>query len=446
MASFDYDLLIIGGGSGGVAAAKRAAAYGVKVAIAESKDFGGTCVNRGCIAKRLMVYASDFPRHFAASKRYGWSECQADFDWQDFSKAMHEYLHKLSQSSLEKLKETGIEIFIDRATLTDSHTVKLSDRQVTADKILISVGGKPTRPKIPGIELALISDQMFDLEKLPQHIAIMGGGYIGVEFGSVLRNLGTEVTIIEAHEKILDGFDSDIQTAVQQGMSDRGIQFITGSKVKALEKEGDLIRVSIDGENCPETITADLVLCAIGRQPNLENLGLEAAGVEVKEGAIAVDSLSRTSQPNIFAVGDCTDRLQLTPVAKAEGKAAIDTMFRQPQTIDYNTVPFAICARPEAASIGMTEDQAREKFGDAIECYRTSFEPLFHALSADETAQIKLIVDRDSDKVLGAHMVGDRAAEIIQTLTAAIKLGVTHEQLQQTIGIHPTESEEIYVL
>ena len=446
MANFDYDLFIIGGGSGGVAAAKRAASYGVKVAIAESKDFGGTCVNRGCIAKRLMVYASDFPRHFAASKRYGWSECQANFDWQEFSKAMHRYLHKLSQSSLEKLKEQGIEIFVDRATLIDSHTVKLSDRQVTADKILIAVGGKPTRPKIPGIDLALISDQMFDLEKLPQKIAIMGGGYIGVEFGSVLRNLGSEVTIIEANERILDGFDFDIQTAVQQGMSARGVQFITGSKVKALEKDDDLIRVSIDGENCPETITADLVLCAIGRQPNLENLGLESAGVEVKEGAIAVDSLSRTSQTHIFAVGDCTDRLQLTPVAKAEGKAAIDTIFRNSRTIDYNMVPFAICARPEAASIGMTEDQAREKFGDAIECHRTSFEPLFHALSADETAQIKLIVDRNSDKVLGAHMVGDRAAEIIQTLAAAIKLGVTHEQLQQTIGIHPTEAEEIYAL
>lgn len=445
-AKFDYDLFIIGGGSGGVAAAKRAASYGVKVAIAESKDFGGTCVNRGCIAKRLMVYASDFPRHFSASKRYGWSECQSDFDWQEFSKAMHHYLHKLSQSSLEKLKETGIEVFIDRATLIDPHTVKLSDRQVTADKILIAVGGKPTRPTIPGIELALISDQMFDLEKLPQKIAIMGGGYIGVEFGSVLRNLGSEVTIIEANDRILDGFDLDIQIAVQQGMSDRGVQFFTGSKVKALEKDGDSIRVSIDGENCPETITADLVLCAIGRQPNLENLGLESAGVEVKAGAIAVDSLSRTSQPNIFAVGDCTDRLQLTPVAKAEGKAAIDTMFRQPQTIDYNIVPFAICARPEAASIGVTEAQAREEFGEAIECYRTSFEPLFHALSADETAQIKLIVDRNSDKVLGAHMVGDRAAEIIQTLTAAIKLGITHEQLQQTIGIHPTESEEIYAL
>ena len=444
---FDYDLFIIGGGSAGVAAAKRAAAYGVKVAIAESKDFGGTCVNRGCVAKRLMVYAADFPRHFEAATHYGWSECETQFDWNRFAPKMRDYIEKLSRSSLENLQEKGIDLFSDRATLIDAHTVQVGDRQITTDKMLIAVGGQPSRPKIPGIELALISDDMFDLQKLPEKIAILGGGYIGIEFGSVLCGLGCEVTIIDVSEHILDGFDFEIQTAVQHGLKQRGIQFFTGTTVKTLEQAGDLIQLTLSGDHCPESIAADVVLCAIGRKPNLENLNLEAAGVEVQDGAIAVDQYSRTSQPNIYAVGDCTSRLQLTPVAKAEGKAAIDTMFGDAsESIDYQWVPYAVCARPEAASIGMSEDQAREKLGDAVQCYRAEFEPLFHALAADETAQFKLIVDRTSDRVVGVHMVGDRAAEIIQTLAVAVRLGITRDQLQHTIGIHPTEAEELYVL
>jgi glutathione reductase (NADPH) len=442
---YDYDLLIIGGGSGGVAAAKRAVSYGVKVAIVEEKDIGGTCVNRGCVAKRLMVYAADFPRQFDAATTFGWSECQSQFDWSTFAAAMRQYTERLSQSQLKTLRETGIEVSVDRAQLLDAHTLQVGDRRVTADKILIAVGGKPIRPDVPGIELSVTSDDMFNLQQLPQRIAILGGGYIGVEFGSILRGLGSEVTLMDVKEKILDGFDFDIRTAVQRGLEQRGIQILGGTTVKALERQGNKIHLTLSGDNGSDAIDADLVLCAIGRKPNLENLGLEQAGVEVTEGAIKVDDSSRTTQNNIYAIGDCTNRLQLTPVAKAEGQAVVDALFgKQRYRVDYHWVPSAVCARPEAASIGATEDEARQQ--GEVQIYRNEFQPLFHAMTdSDEKVLLKLVVDA-SDHVLGVHMVGDRAAEIIQTLAAAVKQGISRTQLHHTIGIHPTESEELYVL
>jgi glutathione reductase (NADPH) len=448
---YDYDLLVIGGGSGGLAAAQRAASYGAKVAIAEQKALGGTCVNRGCIAKRMMVYAADFPGYFDAATHYGWSAYPSDFDWSVFAKAMHQYIERLNQSYLKTLEAAKIQLLGDRAMLQDPHTVQVGDRQVTADKILLAVGGKPIFPKIPGIEHALTSDDMFRLEALPKRLAIVGGGYIGVEFGSVLQGLGCDVTLLDVKAEILEGFDDDVRATIHQGLTQRGIEIWCGTTLKALEREGTGFRLTLDGDNCPETLTADLVLCAIGRQPNLEDLGLDAAGIAVKDGAIQVSDFSRTTQANIYAVGDCTDRMALTPVARAEGQAFADTVFGdRPLKIDYQWVPSAVYARPEAASIGFTEAQAKDKFGEAVRCYHSEFQPLFHAVTQsdriDQKVQLKLVVNRDTDRIWGVHMLGDRAAEIIQTLAIAVKLGITREQLHDTIGIHPTEGEELYSL
>ncbi|MBH8551515.1 glutathione-disulfide reductase [Nostocaceae cyanobacterium CENA357] len=442
--TFDYDLFVIGAGPGGLAAAKKAASYGARVAVAEKETIGGTCVNRGCVPKKLIVYAADFALRDRIVHNYGWNECQRHFDWTIFMKSVYQHVEHINYSYCEQLQKAGIDLIWERATFVDPHTVDLDGRKVTADKVLIAVGGKPNKPNIPGIEYAITSREMFHLPYLPKRLVIIGGGYIGTEFSSMMHALGCEVTVIEVDGMILSGFDDDIRSCVQQSLSKRGIRFILNSTVQEITLCDDSLLVTTAGKS-QETVTADTILVATGYTPNTKNLGLEKAGVELGEGgAIKVNEYYCTTQKNIFAVGDCIGRVQLTPVAKAEGIACVNTVFgNKPQKLNYDYIPSAVFSRPEAASVGMTEAKAREKLGESVECYCTNFQTLLYALTPEnEPTTVKLVVDSASGQVLGAHMVGEHAADIIQSLGVAIRKGITKEDLEDTIGIHPTAAEE----
>ena len=446
--SYDYDLFVIGAGSGGAAACKQAATYGVRVAVAEQSAVGGTCANRGCIPKKLIVYASDFALQNQVANSYGWSDCQRHIDWSKFMASVHQHIESLKQSYRQTFQKSGIELIRGQATFVDAHTVELDGRKVTADKILIAVGGHPNKPDVPGIEHAITSDDMFRLQQLPKRLAIIGGGYIGVEFSSMMNALGVQVTLMDTDELILSGFDDDIRSAVQKGLSKRGIRFLGKTTAKEIQQNSEGLQLTLSGD-CSETTTVDAILVATGRAPNTNSLGLDFAGVEVgKKGEIVVDEYSRTTQENIFAVGDCTNGVQLTPVARAEGSAVVNTLFgNKPQKVNYDYVASAVFARPEAATVGMTETKAREKFGESVQCHRAEFEPLFDSITEhDEQVIMKLVVDGDSDRVLGAHMVGEHAADIIQTLAVAIRKGVTKQDLDATLGIHPTVGEEFLTM
>lgn len=452
----DYDLFVIGAGPGGLSAAKRAAKYGAKVAIAESSQLGGTCSNLGCIPKKLMVYAADFPKLVEAYKGYGWTlSSEPQFDWTQFVAARNQELDRIRQSQARSLSEAGIEVIHGRAKFIDTQTLEIDgDRKITADKVLIAVGGKSSKPDLPGIEHTVTSDQMFHLTELPKRLAVMGGGYIGVEFSSMMHGLGVEVFLIERGSSILSGFDDFVCTAVRDRLQERGISIYCNTTVKAIEKTGTEVSVQLQGDQT-ETLTVDLVLCAIGRSPNLDGLGLEQIGVELDGKAIAVNSSSLTSVPSIYAVGDCTNRKQLTPVAKAEGKAFAELVFGIGSCgVDYGSVPSAVCSRPEAASVGLTEAQARENSNpselskaDRISCHQTEFKPLFHRLSGQSAkSMIKLVVNDEDDRVLGIHLVGDEAAEILQGFALAFRKGVTKKELDDAIGIHPSSAEEFFVV
>ena len=441
---YDYDLFVIGAGPGGLAAAKQAAHYGARVAIAEASHLGGTCANLGCIPKKLMVYAADFGHLAEASKGYGWSGEQPHFSWTKFVKARDQAIERFRQSHERSLTKLGIHLIRDWAQFIDAHTLEVGEQKITADHILIAVGGHASKPDIPGIEHAVTSKEMFHLPQLPKKIAIIGGGYIGVEFASALHAFGTDVFLMNYEHCILNGFDPAISTAIHKGFTDRGIQVACNTTAEEIIQTDRGLQLILSGDSAD--ITVDLVLCAIGRTPNLENLGLEQVGVEIDQRAIAVDAHSRTSQPNIFAVGDCTDRKQLTPVALSEGRAFADTTFGDyAWTVDYDSVPSAICCRPEAASVGVTEQQAQTQLGDAVRCYQSEFQPLFHSLSGqNEKALIKLVVNGENDRVIGIHIVGDHAAEILQGFALAMKQGITKQELDRAIGIHPSSGEELF--
>lgn len=447
---YDYDLFVIGAGPGGAAAAKRAAAYGARVAVAEQAAIGGTCINRGCIPKKLIVYAADFALQERVANSYGWSDCRRQIDWAQLMTAVHQHVESIHQSYRQNFQKAGIELIRGHASFVDAHTVQLDGRKLTADKILIAVGGHPIKPDVPGMEYAITSDDMFRLAQLPKRLAIIGGGYIGVEFSSMMNALGVQVTLMDTNELILERFDRDVRSAVQAGLSQRGIRFLNNTTAKEIKPaSSDGLQMTLAGDS-QETLTADVILCATSRAPNTQSLGLETAGVKVgKKGAIQVDEYSRTTQNHIFAVGDCTSRVPLTPVARAEGRAVAETAFgNQPQKVDYDYVTSAVFARPEAATVGMTEDQAREKLGASqVQCHHTEFKPLFYRLTEQgEPALMKLVVDGNSDRVLGAHMVGEHAADIIQSLAVAIRNGTTKQDLDATIGIHPTTGEEFLLM
>ncbi len=446
--TYDYDLFIMGAGSAGAAAAKKAASLGVRVAVAEQESLGGTCLNRGCIPKKLIVYAADFALHNKFATDYGWSKSSSHFDWTQFIHSVNKHIDSINRSYQEKFEEKGITLIRGHATFVDAHTIAIDERKITADKILIAVGARPFVPDIPGIEYAITSREMFHLPYLPKRLAIIGGGYIGVEFSSMMNALGCRVTVIDTSETILEGFDDDIRKSLQESLSQRGIKIINNSTATHIKHYEEGLLLTVSGKY-KKTIAADTILVATGRAPNTEKLDLDNAQVKMGEkNAIAVDEYSRTSQENIFAVGDCTNRLQLTPVAKSEAVAFVNTVFGdKPQTVNYGDVPSAVFARPEIASIGMTENQAREKFGDSVKCYCDKFQPLMHQLaSSDEQAIVKVVVEGESERVIGVHMLGEHAADIIQCLGVAFRKGITKLDLDDAIAIHPTTAEELLTL
>jgi glutathione reductase (NADPH) len=457
--TFDYDLFVIGAGSGGLAASKRAASYGAKVAIAENDLVGGTCVIRGCVPKKLMVYGSHFPALFNHAAGYGWQVGDAKLDWEHFITSINNEVLRLSQLHISFLEKAGVTLIPSRATLLDAHTVEVDEKKITADKILIAVGGRPVKPDLPGMEYAITSNEIFHLKEQPKHIAIIGAGYIGSEFASIMRGLGSQVTQIIRKDMILKGFDEDIRAGIQQGMVNHGIRIIQNNVVAAVEQVPEGVKLSLSGENT-EPVTADVFLVATGRIPNIDGLGLENAGVDVVDtamdgpgystaNAIAVNEYSQTSQPNIFAVGDVTDRLNLTPVAIGEGRAFADSEFgNNSREFSHETVPTAVFTNPEAATVGWTEAEAKAKLGDdGVTIFRTRFRPMYYSLTdAQEKTMMKLVVDANTDQVLGAHMVGDSAAEIIQGIAIAVKMGATKKDFDATVGIHPSAAEEFVTM
>ncbi|NEO04472.1 MULTISPECIES: glutathione-disulfide reductase [unclassified Moorena] len=446
--SYDFDLFVIGAGSGGIATARRAAEYGAKVGIAEFDRLGGTCVNRGCVPKKLMVYASHFPDQFEEAQGYGWSKVHSTLDWTTMITAVNQETERLNGIYQRMLDNSKVELFQGYAKFVDSHTIDIGGRKVTAQKILIAVGGHPVKPDIPGIEHAITSDDIFHLKEQPKRIVILGGGYIGVEFACILNGLGSEVTVVIRRDQILRGFDAEIGSEIQQAMENHGIRVLNNSKIIAIENTSAGLNVTVQGQS-QTTIIADAVsLAATGRIPNIQNLGLENTGVAIENGAIAVDKYSLTTEDHIFAVGDCTNRMNLTPVAINEGRAFADTVFGgKSRIMSYENVPTAIFTTPEAATVGLSEAEAREKYGDAVKVYRSRFRAMYYTLPGrDEKTLMKLVVDQNTDKVLGAHMVGDHAAEIIQGIAIALKTGATKANFDATVGIHPSSAEEFVTM
>ena len=448
--SYDFDLFVIGGGSGGIATARRAAEYGAKVGLAEMGRLGGTCVNRGCIPKKLMVYTAHFPSLFQEAEGYGWSTVKSTLDWTKMITSVQAEVERLNGIYQRMLDKSQVQVYRAYGKLLDPHTVEVGDTKVTADKILIAVGGHPVKPDIPGKEHLVISDAMFELPEQPKRVVIWGGGYIGVEFACIMHGLGSDVIQIIRRDKILRGFDEDIQSTIQEAMEKHGIRILNNCSISEVEKTPQGLKISLQGDNSQDLVLADTVsLAATGRIPNLANLGLENTGVEVNNGAIAVDEHSQTAEPNIYAVGDCTDRLNLTPVAINEGRAFADTEFGgKPRLMSHENVPSAVFSHPEAATVGLTEAEAKQHYGeDNIKVYRSKFRPMYYVLpDKEEKTLMKLIVHQESDRVLGAHMVGDHAAEIIQGVAIAVKMGAKKADFDATVGIHPSSAEEFVTM
>jgi glutathione reductase (NADPH) len=449
MARYDYDLFAIGAGSGGVRAARLAATYGARVAVAEEHSVGGTCVIRGCIPKKLFVYASEFGHMFQESKGYGWVAADARFDWETLLANKDCEIDRLNGVYVRNLKNAGVEIFEERAELQDGHTVRLlgAGRSVTAEKILIATGGAPwTDSSIEGHALAVTSNEAFHLERFPKSVIIAGGGYIAIEFACIFRGLGADVSLVYRGEDVLRHFDRDLSVQVHREMQRLGIRVVTSAVfVKIERRDGETKRVHL---STGAHLDAELVFWAVGRKANTAGLGLEAAGVKLKDnGAVLVDEWSRTSVPNIWAVGDVTDRVQLTPVAIREGAAFAETEFHgNPTRVDYDFIPKAVFSQPPVGTVGYSEGEARRRFGE-VDIYKTDFRPLKNTLSGSEARTfMKLVVDAKTDRVLGVHIVGEGAPEMIQCLAIAVKAGATKRQFDDTMALHPTSAEELVLM
>lgn len=448
MTAFDFDLFVIGAGSGGVRAARVAATYGARVAIAEEFRFGGTCVIRGCVPKKLLVYASRFADDFNDARGFGWSFDDPDFDWPALVAAKEKEITRLEGIYRSTLARVGATVFEERAVLTGPNTVHLerSGKSVTAAKILIATGAKPNLDAaLPGIEHVITSNEAFDLKELPQRITIAGGGYIAVEFASIFNGLGSEVTLLYRGEKILRGFDEDMRDGLTVAMQARGIHVITNDVFTSIEKTRDSL---VGHLKSGETIDADQIMFAIGRSPNTSGLGLADAGVQCgMAGEVIVDDANQTIVASIYAAGDVTNRVNLTPVAIREGHAFADSVFgNKPWIVDYKTIPTAVFSTPEIGTVGLTETEARVG-GRAIDIYKTAFRPMRVILGGrEERTLMKLVVDAETDVVLGVHILGPDAGEIVQTAAIALRLKATKADFDQTMALHPSAAEELVTM
>ncbi|HEY2071930.1 MAG TPA: glutathione-disulfide reductase [Rhizomicrobium sp.] len=448
-AKYDFDLFVIGGGSGGVRASRLAAQAGARVAIAEEYGFGGTCVIRGCIPKKLFVYASHFREDFEDAAGFGWTVPSAHFDWNVLVANKNKEIARLQDIYCQNVGKAGVEIINERAEFEDPHTLvlKKSGRRVTAERVLVATGGRPSRDMggAPGAEHCITSNEAFYLEKFPRRIVIAGGGYIAVEFAHIFHGLGADVTLVYRGPKILRGFDHDMRDAVTESSEKRGIRVVVNRTFKRVDRQGDELFAVSDHD---EMVQADQVMLAIGRVPNTDDLGLEKVGVRLgRRGQVQVDEYSRTSVPHIFAVGDVTDRLALTPVAIHEAMAFVATVFQdRPTPVDHRLVPTAVFSQPEIGTVGLTEAGALEA-GHAIDVYLSRFRPLKNTIShRHEHAVFKMIVDSRTDRLLGCHLFGPDAAEIVQIVAVAMKMGATKAQFDSTIALHPSLAEELVTM
>ncbi len=448
MPEFDYQFFVIGGGSGGVRSARIAAGHGARVAISEGYRYGGTCVIRGCVPKKLLVYASHFSDDFADAQGFGWSVPPARFSWPQLIAAKNQEIARLSELYESNLRRSGVKVLHSAARILDAHTVEVDGRPFSAQHILIATGGRPFVPSIPGIELALTSNEVFDLPQLPQRILIVGGGYIAVEFAGILKGLGAQVTLCYRGEQLLRGFDDDVRQHLHGEMSKKDIRILLQSDIVRIERvAAGALQVEISGRS-QGPLLFDAVLYATGRVPNTDGLGLAQVGVEVDSaGGVRVDEYGRTNIPSIHAVGDVTNRIALTPVAIREGAAVANTLFGPGPTVaDLTVVPSAVFSQPPIGTVGLSETDALARH-DVIDIYRANFRSLRQTLSGrDERTLIKLIVDGASQRVLGAHMVGADAPEIIQGLAIAIRMGATKADFDATVALHPTTAEEFVTL
>jgi glutathione reductase (NADPH) len=441
---YDYDLFTIGAGSGGVRASRFAANFGARVAIAEERYLGGTCVNAGCIPKKLFAYAAHYPDDFGDARSYGWNTTQPAFDWNTLRANKDREIARLNGIYGKILKSAHVEIIEARATLVDAHTVSVNGRKITARHILIAAGGWPVKPDIPGAELGFTSNEAFHLDTLPKRAVILGGGYIAVEFASIFHGLGVDTTLVYRGERLLKSFDAELGSFLGEQMQAKGVRILLKQNIESIVRT-DVMQVRLTDDS---TLESDAVMFATGRAPNARGLGLENAGVKLSSGgAIEVDENFQTSVPSIHAIGDVTDRVQLTPVALAEGMMVASRLFgKNDRTVSYDNIPTTIFSNPNVGTVGLSESEARRRKFD-IAIFKSRFTALKHTLTgSQEKVFMKLVVDKSSDRVLGVHMVGPDAGEIIQGFAVALNCGATKHQFDTTIGIHPTAAEEFVTM
>tara|TARA_B110000240_G_scaffold95252_1_gene107964 strand:+ start:1446 stop:2804 length:1359 start_codon:yes stop_codon:yes gene_type:complete len=446
MSEYDFDLFVIGVGSGGVRAARMSSTYGARVATAEDKFMGGTCVNVGCVPKKLMVYASHFHEDYANAEGFGWSEVKPEFDWPKLIENKNKEIRRLNGIYQGLLDNAGVIHFDGRARIVDAHHISIGDKVISTESILIATGGWPVVPEFPGSEHVITSNEAFFLEQLPKRSLVVGGGYIAVEFAGIFGGLGSQSHLSYRGPLFLRGFDSDVREFVAEELGKKNVQLHFNSNVERIEKNPDgSLKVSFKQG---EPLEVDLVMYATGRKPAVDDIGLENVNVALQEnGAVIVDEQFRTSEPNIFALGDVTDKIQLTPVAIKEAMAFAQTQYLgKPTVMDYDGIATAVFCQPNIGTVGLSEEQAREKYGE-VDVYLSSFKAMKHTLSgSDERSMMKIIVDRESDRVVGVHMVGAEAGEIIQGIAIAMKAGATKAVFDATVGIHPTSAEEFVTM